>query len=95
MLKEWSDEPLKRENEFETTWHTAQIEGKKDDAAGWARGKVYEVIDSRIGMATIYTTNFTGKKLFEMYGERDFSRMVQYCTTLKIEGKNHRLENFL
>ena len=30
LLNEWSDEPLKRENEFETTWHTAQIEGKKD-----------------------------------------------------------------
>ncbi len=72
-----------------------EIEGKKDDAAGWARGKVYEVIDSRIGMATIYTTNFTGRKLFEMYGERDFSRMVQYCTTLKIEGQNHRLKNFM
>ena len=29
LLNEWSDEPLKRENEFETTWHTAEIEGKK------------------------------------------------------------------
>lgn len=72
-----------------------EIDGKKDEAAAFARGKVYEVIDSRIGMATIYTTNFTGKKLFEMYGERDFSRMVQHCMTLKLEGENYRLKNFL
>ncbi len=72
-----------------------EIDGKKDEAAAWARGKVYEVIDSRIGMSTIYTTNFNAKQLFGMYGERDFSRMVQYCEALRIVGQNYRLKNFL
>lgn len=72
-----------------------EIDGKKDEAAAWARGKVYEVIDSRIGMSTIYTTNFTANELFGMYGERDFSRMMQYASSLKIVGQNYRLKDFL
>ncbi|MFS0783592.1 ATP-binding protein [Bacillus sp. 1P06AnD] len=71
-----------------------EIDGKSDSSSAWARGKVYEVIDSRVGMATIYTTNFTGKELLDMYGERDFSRMVQYCESVVIEGPNYRMEKF-
>ncbi|WP_042352286.1 ATP-binding protein [Bacillus massiliigorillae] len=71
-----------------------EIDGKKDDAAAWAKGKIYEVVDSRVGKSTIYTTNFTAKQLIELYGERDFSRMVQYCDSIKIEGKNYRFKKF-
>lgn len=69
-------------------------EKKKDQAFSWAQKKIYEVVDSRIGRATIYTTNFTGKDLMDMYGERDFSRMVQNCEPIKMDGQNYRLQNF-
>ncbi|KQL21985.1 hypothetical protein AN957_19110 [Cytobacillus solani] len=67
----------------------------KDEASSWAKQKIYEIVDSRIGQATIYTTNYTAKELLSMYGERDFSRMVQDCSILKLEGKNYRLRNFM
>jgi DNA replication protein DnaC len=66
----------------------------KDEASTWAKSKVYEIVDSRIGQATIFTTNFTGKELLGMYGERDFSRMVQNCNVVKMDGKNYRLKDF-
>lgn len=66
----------------------------KDDASAWAKSKVYEIVDSRIGQATIFTTNFTGRELINMYGERDFSRMVQNCEVVKMEGKNYRFKDF-
>lgn len=71
-----------------------EIDGKTDKASAWAKEKVYEVIDSRVGVSTIYTTNFTAQELFEMYGERDFSRMIQYCEPVKVEGENKRFKNF-
>lgn len=66
----------------------------KDEASSWAKSKVYEIVDSRVGQATIFTTNFTGKELLGMYGERDFSRMVQNCEVVKMDGKNYRLKDF-
>lgn len=66
----------------------------KDEASAWVKQKIYEIVDSRIGRATIYTTNFTGKELLQMYGERDFSRMVQNCSVVKMAGENYRLKDF-
>lgn len=70
-------------------------EKKKDQAFSWAQKKIYEVVDSRIGRATIYTTNFAGKDLLAMYGERDFSRMMQDCSIVKMDGNNYRLKDFM
>lgn len=70
-------------------------EGGSDKASVWAKQKVYEIVDSRVGKATVYTTNFTGKELLQMYGERDFSRMVQDCKPIKLDGQNYRLKNFM
>ncbi|MBN8200501.1 ATP-binding protein [Bacillus sp. NTK034] len=72
------------------------VERTKNDDGGvsWAKRKIYEIVDSRIGQATIYTTNFSGKELLNMYGERDFSRMVQNCKAIKMDGDNYRLQAF-
>lgn len=69
-------------------------EGINDKASTWAKQKVYEIVDSRVGQATVYTTNFSGKELLTMYGERDFSRMVQNCEVIKMDGENYRLKDF-
>lgn len=66
----------------------------EDNGVSWAKRKIYEIVDSRIGQATIYTTNFSGKELLQMYGERDFSRMVQGCKVVKMDGENYRLQAF-
>jgi DNA replication protein DnaC len=66
----------------------------KGQATAWAQSKIYEIVDSRIGKATIYTTNFSANELLDMYGERDFSRMVQDCTSVKMAGDNYRFRNF-
>jgi DNA replication protein DnaC len=66
----------------------------EDNGVSWAKRKIYEIVDSRIGQATIYTTNFSGRELLQMYGERDFSRMVQGCQVVKMDGENYRLQAF-
>ncbi len=66
----------------------------QDAATTWAKQKIYEIVDSRVGRATIYTTNFTGKELLSMYGERDFSRMVQNCKAIKLVGDNYILKDY-
>ncbi|MED1406707.1 ATP-binding protein, partial [Bacillus mycoides] len=50
--------------------------------------------DSRIGKSTLFTTNFDIDKLAEMYGERDFSRMMENAEVLEMYGDNYRLRNF-
>ncbi|MET3700160.1 DNA replication protein DnaC [Bacillus oleivorans] len=67
---------------------------KDDEGNTWARRKIFEVVDSRIGSATVYTTNYSGAELLKMYGERDFSRMVQNCEAIKLDGENYRISKF-
>lgn len=58
----------------------------------WSDERLFDVIDSRQGMHTIYTTNYSPADLLEMLGERNFSRIMNEDTkTITIEGKNHRL----
>ncbi len=65
---------------------------KKSD---WSWEKVFEIVDSRQGMHTIFTTNFETKELKNKLGDRNFSRIVNRDTTVvKIEGDNHRLGKF-
>jgi len=65
---------------------------KYNNGFSWAKTKIFEIIDNRIGKHTIYTTNFSGEELMNLYGERDFSRMVEKTKAIKITGKNHRLQ---
>ncbi|TYR75558.1 ATP-binding protein [Rossellomorea vietnamensis] len=64
------------------------------EATTWARTKIFEIVDSRIGKSTVYTTNHAGGVLLKMYGERDFSRMIQNCKPVKMDGENYRLQAF-
>jgi DNA replication protein DnaC len=67
---------------------------KEDNGLSWAKTKMFEIVDSRIGKHTIYTTNYTGEELIRIYGERDFSRMVERTRSIKMDGKNFRFKNF-
>lgn len=56
----------------------------------WALRKLFEVIDSRSGRHTIYTTNLNMKELKERFEERDISRMKGHAELLTMEGPDYR-----
>ncbi|PFI93388.1 ATP-binding protein [Priestia megaterium] len=63
-------------------------------ANSWALKKMFEIVDGRIGKSTIFTTNFSFEKLMSLYGERNFSRMMENTRTLEMKGDNYRLKQF-
>lgn len=72
----------------------AERAGADDQGSAWSKTKIFEIVDARIGMATIYTTNYTASELIKMYGERDFGRMVQNVDVMKLEGRDYRFRQF-
>lgn len=60
----------------------------------WTAERIFDIIDTRQGMSTVYTTNFTPEDLIQKVGERNFSRVVNRETTvIEIKGDNYRLED--
>lgn len=72
----------------------AERENADDQGTAWAKQKIFEITDRRAGKATIYTSNYGGSQLIQMYGERDFGRMVKDCIPVTVTGENHRLLQF-
>ncbi len=72
----------------------AERENADDKGTAWAKGKIFEITDSRAGKATVFTSNYSGPELLQMYGERDFGRMVKDCKPITVTGENYRLKNF-
>jgi DNA replication protein DnaC len=64
---------------------------KKSD---WALERIFEIIDSRQGKHTIFTTNFEPKDLRSRIGERNFSRVMDDTYVIKMVGDDYRLRNF-
>jgi len=60
----------------------------------WVSEKLFDIVDSRQGKSTIYTTNLYPEQLLER-DERNFSRVLNYDTTpFELEGENYRLRKF-
>lgn len=72
----------------------AEFTEKDKSQITWKVTKMNEIIDSRSGRSTIFTTNFTVSELSGMYGERDFSRMIQDADPIEMYGDNYRLRKF-
>ncbi|MBG9511746.1 hypothetical protein ABE47_06005 [Bacillus thuringiensis] len=72
----------------------AEFTEKDREGVTWKQTKTNEIVDSRVGKSTLFTTNFTVKELGGMYGERDFSRMMENAEVLHMHGENYRLRNF-
>ena len=66
----------------------------EDEEYSWAKTKMFEIVDSRIGKHTIFTTNFQIEELLKIYGERNFSRMMENTHVEKMNGENYRLREF-
>lgn len=67
----------------------------EDEGTPYAKKILNEIVDARAGKSTCYSSNYNFKQLRAMYGERDFSRIVQYADPVKVEGPNNRLERFM
>ncbi|WP_374205188.1 ATP-binding protein [Bacillus cereus group sp. BfR-BA-01317] len=72
----------------------AEFTERDKEGVTWKQTKTNEIVDSRIGKSTLFTTNFSVDQLAEMYGERDFSRMMENAEMLEMFGDNYRLRNF-
>lgn len=66
----------------------------EDEGTPWAKKKLNEIVDARAGKATCYSSNYNFDQLLKLYGERDFSRIVQYADPVQVEGPNNRLKRF-
>lgn len=57
----------------------------------WAQERVFDLLDSRQGKCTVFTTNFKPEHLLQMYGERDYSRFKLNTSEFEFSGRNRRL----
>lgn len=72
----------------------AEQSKKQDDGESWAVSKLFEIIDSRVGKHTVFTTNLSSRELQDRIGPRSYSRMMQNTEVIKMEGKDYRLKDF-
>jgi DNA replication protein DnaC len=61
-----------------------------EQASEWQLSKLFEVIDSRQGKPTIYTTNFDSESLAKQIGNRSFDRLCEDIEIFKFYGESHR-----
>lgn len=65
-----------------------------EKSSEWEGERIFDIIDSRQGKHTIYTTNFVPEDLMNKLGERNFSRVVNKDTNiLELTGENYRLQD--
>lgn len=52
--------------------------------------KIFELLDSRLGKPTIFTTNLKGDQFTETFGKRNTSRILKNTFILKMDGEDYR-----
>ena len=70
---------------------------KSDGSESWAVDKLFQVIQSRIGKPTVYTTNYKSTDLADKYGQhggRIVSRMMKGTNIVKFDGDDYRLKGW-
>lgn len=72
----------------------AEQSKRQDDGESWAVSKLFEIIDSRVGKHTVFTTNLTSRELQDRIGPRSYSRMMQNTEIVKMVGEDYRLKDF-
>lgn len=61
-----------------------------ETASPWQLSKLFEVIDSRQGKPTIYTTNHNDKSLAKQVGVRNFDRLCEDIEIIIFDGDSYR-----
>lgn len=72
----------------------AEYTNIKGGADNWTWSKLFEVIDSRSGKHTIYTTNLSSPELEAKVNERNFSRIMDNTEVVKMNGRDFRKKEF-
>ena len=67
---------------------------RNGEGRGWGVSKIFEIVDSRAGKHTVYTTNLTSDEMQRRFGMRNFSRLMKNTTAIKVEGEDYRLKEF-
>lgn len=67
---------------------------QKENNDNWTHTKLFEVLDSRAGKSTIYTTNLDSEELAKKLNERNFSRVFENTEIVKMNGKDYRRKDF-
>lgn len=65
-------------------------EMKSRDEFSWARSMLFEIINSRLGKPTVYTTNYDDKTISEVVGERVASRLQENTKYINIFTDDYR-----
>lgn len=60
----------------------------------WTNTKLFEVMDSRSGKSTIYTTNLNSKDLRQQMNDRNLSRLMENTEIIIMNGKDFRRKEF-
>ena len=90
----WEKESTVRELELLEALETVDLLVFDDFGAGkctdWQLDKLFEIIDSREGKHTIFTTNLDSKSLVKWTGKRNFDRLLHKTDEIKFEGESYR-----
>ena len=60
----------------------------------WTDMKLFEVLDSRAGKSTIFTTNLSSKELRGKLNERNLSRVLDGTEIITMRGSDYRRRHF-
>lgn len=61
-----------------------------ENTTDWATDKLFNIVDSRQGKNTVFTTNLTMEQLETKIGPRNFSRIMMNANVEKMVGKDYR-----
>lgn len=61
----------------------------------WTQTKLFEILDSRSGKPTIFTTNLSSDELEEKVNARNLSRIMDGTEVIKMFGPDYRMRGFL
>lgn len=66
----------------------------RSESDNWTHTKLFEVLDSRSGKPTIFTTNLTGEQLREKVNSRNLSRILDGTEVIEMLGTDYRMRGF-
>lgn len=67
---------------------------RNGEGRGWGVSKIFEIVDSRAGKHSVYTTNLNSHEMQKRFGLRNFSRLMKNTKAVTVDGDDYRLKDF-
>lgn len=64
-----------------------------EKSTDWSQEKLFDLINARQGMSTVYTSNYSPEHLRDIIGDRNYSRVMYKTEVAEIEAENYRLKD--